>query len=189
VNLKGALFTARLGLGFLRKNGKGGGDIVLVSSIAGWKECTGLVAYTASKHGVVGIMRGLHLSAREEGVRVNVVSPWMTKTGMVRGIEKGWAELDLPANEPSDVARAIALCATANRGTTHGGPEGKGERHPGAAMPFAGKMVWVSGGESFEIEDGIQRLEPQWLGEENSRVLKKGQDFLMEEGTSWDVER
>ncbi len=84
MNLKGVLFTTRIGLGFLRKNGKGveegKGDIVLVSSIAGWKECTGLVAYTASKHGVVGIMRGLHLSAVREGVRVNVVCPWMTST-------------------------------------------------------------------------------------------------------------
>jgi NAD(P)-dependent dehydrogenase (short-subunit alcohol dehydrogenase family) len=62
----------------LRKNGREGGDLILVSSIAGWKECTGLVAYTASKHGVLGIMRGLHLSAVKEGVRINVICPWMT---------------------------------------------------------------------------------------------------------------
>jgi NAD(P)-dependent dehydrogenase (short-subunit alcohol dehydrogenase family) len=62
----------------LRKNGREGGDLILVSSIAGWKECTGLVGYTASKHGVVGIMRGLHLSAVKEGVRINVICPWMT---------------------------------------------------------------------------------------------------------------
>lgn len=55
-----------------------GGDLVLVSSIAGFKECMGLGVYTASKHGVVGLMRGLYLSAREEGVSVNVVAPWMT---------------------------------------------------------------------------------------------------------------
>jgi len=101
---------------------------------------------------------------------------------MVKGIEKGWAELKLPANEPEDVARSTLLCATANRGA-------KGERHEGAAMPFAGKIVWVSGGESYEIEDGIQRLEPEWVGRENSRVLKVGQDFLMDPNTSWDVGR
>ena len=76
VNLKGALITSRIGQHYLRKYG--GGDLILVSSIAGWKECTGLVAYTASKHGVVGIMRGLHLSAIREGVRINVICPWMT---------------------------------------------------------------------------------------------------------------
>jgi hypothetical protein len=104
------------------------------------------------------------------------------ETGMVRGIEKGWAELNLPANEPDDVAKSILLCATANRGLS-------GEKHEGAEMPFAGKIVWVAGGESYEIEDQIQRLEPEWLGKENSRVLKMGQDFLMDESTSWDASK
>lgn len=52
VNLKGARFTARIGLGFLRR-GCGGGE-----EYCRWKECTGLVAYRASKHGAVGILRG-----------------------------------------------------------------------------------------------------------------------------------
>lgn len=76
VNTIGALFTARIGMHYLRRSG--GGDLVLVSSIAGFKECGGLVAYTASKHGVVGIMRGLHLTATPENIRVNVICPWMT---------------------------------------------------------------------------------------------------------------
>ena len=78
------------------------------------------------------------------------------------------------------MGKSILLCATANRGNGN-------ERHANAEMPFAGKIVWVAGGESYEIEDAIQRLEPQWLGMENSKVLKKGQDFLMSEETSWDV--
>lgn len=77
INTVGALFTARIGMHFLRLSG--GGDLVLVSSIAGFKECGGLVPYTASKHGVVGIMRGLHLTATPEGIRVNVICPWMTR--------------------------------------------------------------------------------------------------------------
>ena len=99
---------------------------------------------------------------------------------MVKGIERGWAELKLPENEPEDVGKAIVLCATANRGTREG-------RHEGAKMPFAGKIIWVSGGESYEIEDNLQRLEPEWLGKGNSEVLRRGQDFLMSEETSWDT--
>lgn len=76
INLVGAVFSARIGMHYLRRSG--GGDLVLVSSIAGWKECGGLVTYTASKHGVVGIMRGLHLTATPENIRVNVICPWMT---------------------------------------------------------------------------------------------------------------
>jgi len=81
VNLRGPLITTRIALHFLRKN-PSGGDIVLVSSIAGWKECTGLVAYTASKHGVIGILRGLHLSAVKENIRINVICPWMTSSSL-----------------------------------------------------------------------------------------------------------
>ncbi|KAJ6144620.1 15-hydroxyprostaglandin dehydrogenase [Penicillium chermesinum] len=161
INLVGALFSARIGMHYLRKNG--GGDLVLTSSIAGFKECGGLPTYTASKHGVIGIMRGLHLTATPENIRINVVCPWMTRTRMVLGIEKGWYERGLPVNEPEDVARSIIICATANRGDG-------GKTHRGAALPFAGKIV----------------LEPVWLGEENSKVLAAGQAYLASEGTSWD---
>jgi NAD(P)-dependent dehydrogenase (short-subunit alcohol dehydrogenase family) len=76
INLKGAIFTARIGMHHIRKTG--GGDLVLVSSIAGFKECGGLAPYTASKHGVLGLMRGLHIVAIEENIRINVICPWMT---------------------------------------------------------------------------------------------------------------
>jgi NAD(P)-dependent dehydrogenase (short-subunit alcohol dehydrogenase family) len=196
VNLKGAIFTARIGMHYLRKTG--GGDLVLVSSIAGFKECGGLAPYTASKHGVVGLMRGLHIVAILEDIRINVICPWMTsklflsvypvflliqvETRLVKGIEDGWRELGLPENMPEDVARSILLCATANRG-------GKEKTHDGAQMPFAGKILWIAGGEAHEIEDAIQALEPQWLGEENSKILAKGQEFLASQGTSWDADK
>lgn len=101
---------------------------------------------------------------------------------MVLGIEKGWYERGLPVNEPEDVGRAILICATANRGSG-------GSTHGGVRLPFAGKMVYVAGGESYEIEDAMQRLEPQWLGEENSRVLALGQEYLASEETSWDASK
>jgi NAD(P)-dependent dehydrogenase (short-subunit alcohol dehydrogenase family) len=76
VNLKGVMFTARIGMAYLRKSG--GGDLILVSSIAGFKESPGLTPYLASKHGVIGILRGLRMSALPEGIRVNAICPWMT---------------------------------------------------------------------------------------------------------------
>ncbi|KAL5356640.1 hypothetical protein BJX96DRAFT_143137 [Aspergillus floccosus] len=76
VNLKGALYSTRIGLHYLRQ--RGGGDVVLVSSISGFKECVGLATYTASKHGVVGVVRGLHLQSIPENIRINVICPWMT---------------------------------------------------------------------------------------------------------------
>ncbi|KAI1608320.1 putative 15-hydroxyprostaglandin dehydrogenase [Exophiala viscosa] len=173
VNLEGVMYTTRIGLAYLRKTG--GGDVVLTSSIAGFKESGGLASYTASKHGVIGIIRGLNLTAIREGIRVNAVCPWMTKTPMAKWFQESWINQGLPSNEPEDVADAILICATANRGK-------EGQSHEGAALPFAGKIIWVGGGESYEIEDRIQALESQWLGEENSRVLVKGQEFLAKNG-------
>ena len=62
---------------------------------------------------------------------------------MVKGIEDGWRKLGLPENTPEDVARALVICATANRGHE--------KTHSGAVLPFAGKIVWVGGGEAYEI--------------------------------------
>ncbi|KAL4871445.1 hypothetical protein BDV12DRAFT_28736 [Aspergillus spectabilis] len=182
VNTIGSIYTARIGMHYLRQNGKEGGDIVLMSSIIGFKETEDLVPYTTSKHGVVGIMRGLHLQAEREGISVNVVCPWVTKTRMIVGIEKAWIEGGYPINEPEDVARTIVVCATANRGS-------EGVTHGGANLPFSGKMIYVSGGEGYEIEDAQKALEPQWLGEENSRILARGQEFLARADVSWDPEK
>lgn len=76
VNLKGAIYTSRIGTHYLRRYG--GGDITLTSSIAGFKESGGLPIYTASKHGIVGIIRGANLNLIKENIRINVVCPWMT---------------------------------------------------------------------------------------------------------------
>jgi hypothetical protein len=102
---------------------------------------------------------------------------------MVKGIEQGWYDINLPTNEPADVARAIVICATANRSAD------KTTTHPGAKLPFVGKILWIGGSNAYEIEDRLQELEPEWLGKENSEVLAKGQAFLASKGTSWDVEK
>jgi NAD(P)-dependent dehydrogenase (short-subunit alcohol dehydrogenase family) len=76
VNLRGALFTARIAVHYMRQNGSG--DLILTSSMGGFKETIGLTPYVASKHGVIGIMRGLRLTTIKDNIRVNVVCPWMT---------------------------------------------------------------------------------------------------------------
>ncbi|KAE8454625.1 hypothetical protein EG329_000248 [Mollisiaceae sp. DMI_Dod_QoI] len=112
---------------------------------------------------------------------------------MVAGIETGWRLLSLPENLPSDVAHSILLCSTASRSrakySTHTLSSVPRLTHPGAKMPFWGKVVYVAGGRSYEIEDKLWELEGDWLGRENSEVLKKGQEFLMGGGVSWDTEK
>lgn len=56
----------------------GGGSIVAVSSIASEVAIPNTAAYTAAKHGVVGLIRALATDWGEHGIRVNAVAPGFT---------------------------------------------------------------------------------------------------------------
>ena len=59
-----------------------GGSVILISSSAGLKGTPLHLPYTASKHGVVGLMRALANELAAQDVRVNTVHPTGVETGM-----------------------------------------------------------------------------------------------------------
>ncbi|KAH8680254.1 hypothetical protein BGZ61DRAFT_358792 [Ilyonectria robusta] len=82
VNLKGTIFTATLGLHYIKKQGKG--SIVITASASSFQRF-GFTDYTVSKHGVLGYMRGLvpSLNILHPSIRINAISPNWTATGIV----------------------------------------------------------------------------------------------------------
>lgn len=62
---------------------RGGGAIVNVASETTYKGNAGDVAYTASKHGVVGLTQVTGLRYARRGIRVNAVAPGNIETGIV----------------------------------------------------------------------------------------------------------
>lgn len=58
------------------------GRIVNIASTAGLKGYAGITAYTASKHGVIGLTRALALETAKLGVTVNAVCPGYAETDM-----------------------------------------------------------------------------------------------------------
>ena len=69
------------------------GKIVFTASIAGLKGDGGVTVYTASKHAVVGLARGLAKETAALGIRVNVVAPGPVETRMMRPLEEGLGAL------------------------------------------------------------------------------------------------
>src|SRR5690606_1929910 len=61
----------------------GGGAIVNMSSANGVVGIPGMAAYTAAKHGVIGLTRTAALEFAQQGIRVNAVAPGYVETPKV----------------------------------------------------------------------------------------------------------
>lgn len=71
VNLTGMMYAMRTELGAI----KGPGSVVCVSSVQGTMGFAKHAAYTASKHGILGLVRSAAKEVGERGIRVNAVAP------------------------------------------------------------------------------------------------------------------
>ena len=106
-----------------------GGAVVLTASTAASKSAANrslaMNAYTAAKHGVVGLMRNFAVDLAPHMIRVNTVHPTGVHTPMVENevVERymtensGFAKLvqntlPIPAVDPVDISNAIVFLAS-----------------------------------------------------------------------------
>ena len=78
LNLTGVFFGVRAQVNAMLKSG--GGAIVNIASILGAVGFETTAAYTAAKHGVVGLTQTVALEYGPQGVRINAVGPTFTHT-------------------------------------------------------------------------------------------------------------
>lgn len=82
VNLKGAWNAARASIPFLQE--AGGGTIVNVSSVQALASQQNVLAYTISKHGLLGLTRSMAMDFAKENIRVNCICPGTVDTPMLK---------------------------------------------------------------------------------------------------------
>jgi NAD(P)-dependent dehydrogenase (short-subunit alcohol dehydrogenase family) len=97
VNLKGAFLISQAAMPSLRQSK---GSVVHMASVQGFVAQTGVVAYSAAKHGLIGLIRAMAVDAAPYGVRVNGVAPGSVDTPMLR-------DAVALADDPAAVWRAI----------------------------------------------------------------------------------
>lgn len=84
VNLKGHWLMSKYAIPYML--GRGKGAIVIVSSAQGLASQANVVAYSTSKHALVGLTRAMAMDLARKGVRVNCVCPAAVDTPMIRWI-------------------------------------------------------------------------------------------------------
>jgi NAD(P)-dependent dehydrogenase (short-subunit alcohol dehydrogenase family) len=118
INLRGAFLGVRAAFRQYERQaaaggtagGTAGGAIVLTASIASLRGSDDLIAYQASKHGVLGVLRGAALYGGPIGVRVNAVAPGIVPTAL-------FAESGGGVGGGDDMARRAATTPLRRPGT------------------------------------------------------------------------
>lgn len=131
INLTGVFNTFKAGLEHM--GNAGWGRMVAIASTAGLQGGGYISAYSASKHGVVGLVRSLAIEVGPKGITVNAVCPGyidtpmtdrtlaniISKTGMSREDASRQLLKDVPTGRlitPEEVAGAVLfLCSDAAR--------------------------------------------------------------------------
>lgn len=116
VNLKGAFNTIQEVLPHMLH--EHGGCIINTSSIWGQHGASCEVAYSASKHAVIGLSRSLAMELAPSGIRVNCVAPGVIDTDMVQVLGEETLQMlaeDTPSGrlgKPEDIAALVAFLAS-----------------------------------------------------------------------------
>ncbi|KAJ5103921.1 hypothetical protein N7532_004450 [Penicillium argentinense] len=111
INLLGPIYTTRLAAAYMselasqRPQGSGG-SIVLAASASSFQNFSA-GDYTVTKHGVLGMIRGMGSKLEAKGIRLNAIAPSWTATGIVPA--ELIQSLGATVQSPEAVARSVVL--------------------------------------------------------------------------------
>jgi len=102
VNLKSIFLCMKYEIRQLLEQGRGGA-IVNIASTNSFRPQPHQSAYTASKHGVLGMTRNAAIDYASDGIRINAICPGAIDTPMLR------AAIDRRGRDPDEVAGRLSL--------------------------------------------------------------------------------
>lgn len=138
-NLKGTWLCMKSELKQMLK--QGGGSIVNTASIAACVGLGGLSAYTASKHGIVGLTKSAALEYAKQKIRVNAICPGPIDTKMVE---------DTVKNDPKLEATILAMQ-----------PQGR----IGNPEEVASAVIWLSSPEASFVTGHAMVVDGGWTAQ------------------------
>ena len=89
INLSGVFYGMQQQIAAMLKTG--GGSIINIASVLGAVAFANSPAYTAAKHGVVGLTQAAALEYGTQNIRINAVGPGFIRTPMISELEKDTA--------------------------------------------------------------------------------------------------
>jgi len=111
VNLKGAFLITKYTLQKMEK--KGNGRLLLISSMAGKEGNPGMIGYSASKAGVIGLVKGVAKEFADTNITVNGLAPAVIKTPMNENTsaeQLAYMTAKIPMKRLGTVEEVAALC-------------------------------------------------------------------------------
>ena len=107
INLSGTFYCTRAALPAMLK--RGWGRVINIASIAAKTGAPYVAAYTASKHGVLGLTRTVALEVATTGITVNAICPGYVDTEMVsRGVEQITRKTGRTADQALDTLKKMS---------------------------------------------------------------------------------
>jgi NAD(P)-dependent dehydrogenase (short-subunit alcohol dehydrogenase family) len=110
INLDGVVFGMREAIRALGRGG--GGAIVATASLAGLTAYPTDPIYSLTKHGLVGLVRGVAPQVVDRAIRVNCVCPGITDTPILGEARDVLVATGFPLITPEEIAEGVLRAAT-----------------------------------------------------------------------------